>query len=51
MAHRKKPPFRGDHIGSFLRPERLLESRQKMKIGEISADELRDHENECLKTV
>ena len=51
MAHRKKPPFRGDHIGSFLRPERLLESRQKMNIGEISADELRDHENECIREV
>jgi 5-methyltetrahydropteroyltriglutamate--homocysteine methyltransferase len=51
MAQRKKPPFRGDHIGSLLRPEKLLESRTKLKAGKISAEELRDHENECISEV
>lgn len=51
MAQRKKPPFRGDHIGSLLRPEKLLESRTKLKAGKISAEELRDHENECIREV
>ena len=51
MAQRKKPPFRGDHIGSLLRPERLLEARSKMKAGQISAEELRDQENECIREV
>ena len=51
MSQRKKPPFRGDHIGSLLRPEKLLESRTKLKAGKISAEELRDHENECIREV
>ena len=51
MAQRKKPPFRGDHIGSLLRPEKLLGSRTKLKAGKISAEELRDHENECIREV
>jgi|TARA_B110000881_G_C18543861_1_gene500048 5-methyltetrahydropteroyltriglutamate--homocysteine methyltransferase len=51
MSQRKKPPFRGDHIGSLLRPEKLLESRTKLKTGKISAEELRDHENECIREV
>jgi len=51
MSRRKKPPFRGDHIGSLLRPEELLESRTKLKAGKILAEELRDHENECIREV
>ena len=51
MANWDKPPFRGDHIGSLLRPEELLESRRKMRAGEISIEELRDHENECIREV
>ena len=51
MANWDKPPFRGDHIGSLLRPQELLESRRKMRAGEISIEELRDHENECIREV
>ena len=51
MTQRRKPPFRGDHIGSLLRPEKLLESRSKLRAGQISAEELRDHENECIREV
>jgi 5-methyltetrahydropteroyltriglutamate--homocysteine methyltransferase len=51
MSMRNKPPFRGDHVGSLLRPEALLESRIKFKAGEISAEELRNHENDCIKDV
>ena len=51
MTQRKKPPFRGDHVGSLLRPNELLVSRIKMKAGQISAGELRNHENECIKDV
>src|SRR5262249_32461717 len=35
-----KPPFRADHVGSFLRPKYLLEAREKKAKGEISAAEL-----------
>ena len=51
MVNWDKPPFRGDHIGSLLRPQELLESRRKMRAGEISIEELRDHENECIREV
>jgi 5-methyltetrahydropteroyltriglutamate--homocysteine methyltransferase len=51
MSMRNKPPFRGDHVGSLLRPEALLKSRIKFKAGEISAEELRNHENDCIKDV
>ena len=51
MSHRKTPPFRGDHVGSLLRPEALLESRIKFKAADITAEELRNHENDCIKEV
>jgi 5-methyltetrahydropteroyltriglutamate--homocysteine methyltransferase len=51
MTKRAKPPFRGDHVGSLLRPEALLNSRQKWQAGDISDEELRGHENDCIKKV
>jgi 5-methyltetrahydropteroyltriglutamate--homocysteine methyltransferase len=43
-----KPPFRADHVGSLLRPERLLEARARLARGVSSADELRAIEDECI---
>ena len=42
----QKAPFRLDHVGSFLRPERLKEARAKFNDGEISSEELERVENE-----
>lgn len=42
----QKAPFRLDHVGSFLRPERLKEARAKFNAGEITAEELERVENE-----
>ena len=42
----QKAPFRLDHVGSFLRPERLKEARAKFNAGEINAEELERIENE-----
>ncbi len=42
----QKAPFRLDHVGSFLRPERLKEARAKFNDGEITAEELELVENE-----
>ena len=42
----QKAPFRLDHVGSFLRPERLKEARVKFNDGEITAEELERVENE-----
>jgi 5-methyltetrahydropteroyltriglutamate--homocysteine methyltransferase len=43
---RHDPPFRADQVGSLLRPKRLKEARQKKAEGIISAEELRNIEDE-----
>ena len=42
----QKAPFRLDHVGSFLRPERLKEARAKFNDGELTVEELERVENE-----
>lgn len=42
----KKTPFKADHVGSFLRPERLKLARLQHENGEITAEELRRIEDE-----
>ncbi|TFJ91766.1 5-methyltetrahydropteroyltriglutamate--homocysteine S-methyltransferase [Lentibacillus salicampi] len=46
-----KAPFRADHVGSLLRPERLHEARSAFKEGTISADQLREVENDEIKKI
>lgn len=41
-----KAPFKADHVGSFLRPERLKKARLQKENGEITAEELRKIEDE-----
>lgn len=43
---RDTPPFRADHVGSLLRPERLLRARADLAAGQIEAAELRQIEDE-----
>src|SRR5688572_19712168 len=45
------PPFRADHVGSFLRPQPLLEARNRYFNHEISKDELREIEDEHIRDV
>ena len=49
MTRRTQPPFRADHVGSLLRPQRLLDAREKQKRGEIDAAALRKVEDECIR--
>jgi methionine synthase II (cobalamin-independent) len=51
MARRMKPPFRADHVGSLLRPQRLLDAREKKKRGEIDGAALREVEDRCIREV
>jgi len=44
-------PFRADHVGSFLRPDQLHEARENFKKGHITAEELREVENEEIKRI
>ena len=48
MAPRTKPPFRADHVGSLLRPQRLLDARADHKDGKIDDAELRAIEDEAI---
>src|SRR5215510_8188960 len=51
MANHGKPPFRADHVGSLLRPKRLVEAREKLKKGEISANDLTVIADEAVREV
>jgi 5-methyltetrahydropteroyltriglutamate--homocysteine methyltransferase len=51
MSARTKPPFRGDHVGSLLRPKRLLEAREDLKKGRITTAELRNIEDDSIRNV
>ena len=50
MENRVNPPFRADHVGSLLRPKKLLDARDKF-FGDksISAEELRVIEDEATR--
>jgi len=51
MAARSLAPFRADHVGSLLRPENLLHARRERAANRITADELRDVEDEAIRAV
>jgi len=46
MSGRTSPPFRADHVGSLLRPPRLLQARGDFAAGRITAADLRAVEDE-----
>jgi 5-methyltetrahydropteroyltriglutamate--homocysteine methyltransferase len=51
MTDTSGPPFRADHVGSLLRPQRLLDARARFAAGEIDAAELRGTEDEAIADV
>ena len=50
-GRRSQPPFRADHVGSLLRPQRLLTAREDLDAGRIDAAELRAIEDEEIRNV
>ena len=48
---RDTPPFRADHVGSFLRPKALLDARERHRKGEIDAAGLRAVEDAAIRDV
>ena len=48
MSASPKPPFRAEHIGSLLRPARLLAERTRFESGRINRDNLREIEDEAI---
>jgi 5-methyltetrahydropteroyltriglutamate--homocysteine methyltransferase len=51
MTTRTKPPFRADHVGSFLRPARLKAARVQRGAGEITVEQLRTVEDEEIEAL
>jgi 5-methyltetrahydropteroyltriglutamate--homocysteine methyltransferase len=51
MTARHTPPFRADHVGSFLRPKYLLDAREQKARGEITATQLREVEDQAITEV
>ena len=49
MSPRTTPPFRADHVGSLLRPQKLLEARAARTRGDFSAEQLRAAEDEAIR--
>ena len=48
---RTTPPFRADHVGSLLRPQRLLQARDDFAAGKIDAAELRGAEDDAIREI
>jgi 5-methyltetrahydropteroyltriglutamate--homocysteine methyltransferase len=46
---RLTPPFRAEHVGSFLRPKHLLEARARRERGEISTADLEKIEDAAIE--
>src|SRR5689334_2336986 len=44
-----QPPFRADQVGSLLRPPELRDARAQAKTGAITAAQLKDVEDRCIR--
>jgi 5-methyltetrahydropteroyltriglutamate--homocysteine methyltransferase len=51
MALRLTPPYRADHVGSFLRPVELLEARERAQKGDITRSQLREVEDAAIRDI
>jgi len=51
MTLRAAPPFRADHVGSFLRPPELLAARDQFAKGEIGRPALREAEDAAIRDI
>jgi len=49
MTRRTEPPFRADHVGSLLRPRKLLDARAAHAGGELDAAALRAVEDDAIR--
>jgi 5-methyltetrahydropteroyltriglutamate--homocysteine methyltransferase len=51
VASNAKGPFRADHVGSLLRPPRLQQARMQRLRKNITAERLREIEDDCVREV
>ena len=46
-----KPPFHAEHIGSFVRPARLIEAARARKAGQISDQQFREAQDSAIRDI
>src|SRR6266850_393529 len=46
-----QPPFRVEHIGSFLRPDRLLQAARAHKEKRLGENEFKKVQDECIRDI
>ena len=46
-----QPPFRAEHVGSFVRPERLLQAAREHKKGGLDAARFKAIQDECITDI
>jgi len=51
VGARTRPPFRADHVGSFLRPKYLLDAREQHRTGALDAAGLRAVEDRAIRDI
>ena len=51
MTQRTEPPFRADHVGSFLRPESLMTAVRDFRDGRIDADAYRAAQDGAIREI
>ena len=51
MSSTSQRPHRAEHIGSFPRPQALIQAREDYAAGRLSAADLRRREDEAIRTV
>ncbi len=49
MSWRDRPPFRADHVGSLLRPPKLVAVREQHAAGTITDERLSEEEDEAIR--
>jgi 5-methyltetrahydropteroyltriglutamate--homocysteine methyltransferase len=51
LSERTTPPFRADHVGSLIRPDKLIQAREASKKGEINDAALRGIQQDAIREV
>ncbi len=51
MPNRTKPPFRADHVGSLIRPAKLIAAREEAAAGSMSKAQLLDIQRAAIRDV
>lgn len=51
MASFKSIPSRAEHVGSFLRPDKLRQAARRLRAGEITHDDFVSVQDECIRDI